>query len=102
MQTAGANILIDFMMENSEFQFRKNEKNVMLDDLKESYNQVFADILSEVPDSNSEEMMTIVLKHLKLKNSKIADIFNITEKAVKQRYYRLAKRSKSDFINLFH
>ena len=102
MQTAGANILIDFMMENSEFQFRKNEKNVMLDDLKESYNQVFADILSEVPDSNSEEMMTIVLKHLKLKNSKIADIFNITEKAVKQRYCRLAKRSKSDFINLFH
>ena len=59
------------------------------------------DIVAEIPDIKEKEILTILLRHLDLNSSQIADLFSITVVAVKQRIARLTQRAPSDFVSLF-
>ena len=79
----------------------KKEKDELFEQLKLSYAESMTDIASEIPDIKEKEILTILLRHLDLNSSQIADLFSITVVAVKQRITRLTQRASSDFVSLF-
>lgn len=99
--TDSFNKLLSFKQNVESCNMNKKEKDELFEQLKLSYAESMTDIASEIPDIKEKEILTILLRHLDLNSSQIADLFSITVVAVKQRIARLTQRAPSDFVSLF-
>lgn len=99
--TDSFNKLLSFKQNVESSNMNKKEKDELFEQLKLSYAESMSDIASEIPDIKEKEILTILLRHLDLNSSQIADLFSITVVAVKQRITRLTQRASSDFVSLF-
>ena len=99
--TDSFNKLLSFKQNVESGNMNKKEKDELFEQLKLSYAESMTDIASEIPDIKEKEILTILLRHLDLNSSQIADLFSITVVAVKQRIARLTQRAPSDFVSLF-
>ena len=93
--------LLSFKKDTESDNLSKKEKDELFEQLKLSYTESMSDIASEIPDIKEKEILTILLRHLDLNNSQIAELFSVTVVAVKQRIARLSQRAPSDFWSLF-
>lgn len=99
--TESFNKLLSFKQNVESANMNKKQKDELFEQLKLSYAESMTDIASEIPDIKEKEILTILLRHLDLNSSQIAELFSITVVAVKQRITRLSQRAASDFISLF-
>ena len=79
----------------------KEERDALFKQLKLSYIESISDILKEIPDIKEAEILSLLFKHLSFSNKQIADIYSITEDAVKKRFSRLSLRAPSDLLSIY-